>query len=238
MDGPTVDRRYEGEEKVARVAYQADATSMIQAGWQPVSQAYVSEGWGKGHLDVRYAFIGVAVPAPQATPSTDEAVVPRPSPWAGPPTTSQAARLGSRWGRSPLAGKLAVVLLGLVVLFVGGAYLAQPRTVVPLVPILPVNQPTVTLLDLSGNGIKNTQEFLASGTSITVAYTYNCSGVGGSGNFIVNLEDPSGLVDGIVNELGSGGTSSSAGYLSGDPGPFHLEIDSECSWHLTVTGRQ
>ncbi len=95
----------------------------------------------------------------------------------------------------------------------------------------------VTLLNISGYGIKNTAPFTASGDDLTVSYAYDCSAFGGSGNFIVDLNDSSGLVDDVANELAAKGQSSSTAYFNGSGGPFHLEIDSECSWNVIVVGR-
>lgn len=71
----TVDRRYEGDERSARVAYQADATSMIAAGWSPVTQRYVGEGWGKGHLEATYAWTGVPEPSETSAAETASWVI-------------------------------------------------------------------------------------------------------------------------------------------------------------------
>jgi hypothetical protein len=94
------------------------------------------------------------------------------------------------------------------------------------------------LYTLSGNGIKNSPAFTVSGT-VTVSYSYsNCDG-GGSGNFIADLEtsDQSSFNSddqSIANALGSSGHDTTTVYPS-DPGkPYHLAINSECDFTITV----
>jgi hypothetical protein len=91
-------------------------------------------------------------------------------------------------------------------------------------------QPKV-LLDLTGSGIKASAPFNAP-SHWKLAYTYDCSSVGGKGNFIVSVYQGDNFSDDIVNELGASGNSSTDVYTSGE---VHLEIDSECSWHVTAT---
>jgi hypothetical protein len=101
----------------------------------------------------------------------------------------------------------------------------------PASPGQPPVQPAaaaVTLLNISGDGIKNTAPFTASGDHLTVSYAYDCSAFGGSGNFIVDLNDSSGLVDGVANELGAKGQSSSTRNVHGtsslSAGRRHVEM--------------
>jgi hypothetical protein len=93
--------------------------------------------------------------------------------------------------------------------------------------------PATTLLQASGNGIKNTGPFTVSGPW-TLAYTYDCSGFGSKGNFIVEVADSNGgMVGFAANELGAKGSASTAQYSTGN---LHLEVNSECAWTVTVTG--
>ena len=72
-------------------------------------------------------------------------------------------------------------------------------------------------------------------------YTYNCAAFGSSGNFVADLlygsqSSLSGDDQQIANELGAGGTQSTVIYPQ-DPGKdYHLSVNSECSWSVTVTG--
>jgi len=97
-----------------------------------------------------------------------------------------------------------------------------------------------TLLSISGSGIKSSKEFAASGDSVDVTYTYNCSSFGAEGNFIINFYGANSLgpdiPDGIANDLGMSGGDTSTEYLNGATGPFHLEVNSECKWTVKVIG--
>jgi Protein of unknown function (DUF4232) len=95
------------------------------------------------------------------------------------------------------------------------------------------------LLSLNGNGIKNSKPFTASGDSLVLAYTFDCKAFGHAGNFAVTLYDQSGLalLAGGVNELAKSGKDTQTAYIANTTAPFHLEINSECAWTVTVTGQ-
>ncbi len=84
-------------------------------------------------------------------------------------------------------------------------------------------------LSASGSGSHSTQTFTVPNTW-TLAWSYDCSSLGSSGNFIVDVQGA--LVQG-VNQLGSGGSGTET-YHSG--GTVWLEINSECSWQVKATG--
>ncbi len=103
----------------------------------------------------------------------------------------------------------------------------------------PVPKPTAkTLLSFKGSGIKSSKPFHASGDSVDVVYTYNCSNFGFDGNFQVYFYG-AGLFGGpdiVVNELGMSGKSRTTEYLDGASGPFHIEVNSECNWSVVIVG--
>src|SRR5260370_17584515 len=71
--------------------------------------------------------------------------------------------------------------------------------------------PPTVLLDMSGTGIQNSAPFTVNSGTVTVKYSYDCSGFGGSGNFIASLDtgDQSSLSSdsqSIPNALGPGGS--------------------------------
>jgi hypothetical protein len=80
-------------------------------------------------------------------------------------------------------------------------------------------------LSASGSGSHSTQTFTVPNTW-TLAWSYDCSSLGSSGNFIVDVQGAS--VQG-VNQLGSDGSGTET-YHSG--GTVWLEINSECSWQV------
>ena len=98
----------------------------------------------------------------------------------------------------------------------------------------------LTLLSLSGTGIKSSNSFSWSGHSIDVDYSFNCSNFGTKGNFILMFYGASSLgptvPDILANDLADKGGSTTTEYLHGPAGPFHVDVNSECQWALTVTG--
>lgn len=91
------------------------------------------------------------------------------------------------------------------------------------------------LLSIKGSGTKTTQSFTAAG-AWDLSYTYDCSGFDDQGNFQVYVYNNDGSMsfeNAPVNELGSGG-SDVEHYHTG--GTFYLEVNSECSWSVTVKG--
>lgn len=91
---------------------------------------------------------------------------------------------------------------------------------------------SVKLLDVTGNGIKQTASFTA-GEEWTISYRYDCTAFGQSGNFAVTIMDKDGFVGLAANQIGAKGTDASVQHQAGR---FYLEINSECSWHVVVTG--
>lgn len=92
-----------------------------------------------------------------------------------------------------------------------------------------------TLLDVSGTGTKSTNKFTAGG-DWDLTWSYDCSNFsGGTGNFQVYLygQNSSDLKGIPVNELGAKGNDVSHQH---DSGTFYLEMNSECAWHVVVTG--
>jgi hypothetical protein len=84
----------------------------------------------------------------------------------------------------------------------------------------------------SGSGQESTSRFTVSATW-KLSYSFNCASFGGSGNFIV-FEDGGKDLGGVtVNELAT--SKSGTIWAYDDAGPHYLEIDSECSWSVTVT---
>jgi hypothetical protein len=68
----------------------------------------------------------------------------------------------------------------------------------------------------------------------------DCSGFGGTGTFIADMisGSPSSLSyddQPIANELGSGGSQTTTVYPQSQGGSYHLEVNSDCSWSITLT---
>ena len=96
------------------------------------------------------------------------------------------------------------------------------------------------LINFSGSGIRNSAPFIVNSSAVTARYSYDCSGFGGRGNFIAYMVSgsPSSLSYDdqlIANELGSGGSQTTTVYPQNQGGSYHLEVNSECSWTITLT---
>lgn len=106
-------------------------------------------------------------------------------------------------------------------------------------PPPPSTQPAVVpLLNQTGSGDASLQAFtVPSGATLWgIGWSYDCSGFGSRGNFIVNIVRPGGgfTSNQGVNELGTSGHSVEYYY---DHGPFQLEISSECNWSIKVAAQ-
>ena len=93
-----------------------------------------------------------------------------------------------------------------------------------------------TLLDLTGSGTKTTQKFTAA-SDWDLNWSYDCTNFSsGTGNFQVFVYQGDGtmsLDNAGVNQLGAKDTNVEH-YHTG--GTFYLEVNSECSWHITAKG--
>ena len=141
-----------------------------------------------------------------------------------------------------------LILLSLLVAACTPATVASGPTRAPLPTVLltlpPAPMPTAapsspTPIALNGNGIKNGPRFSASGDSVTVAYSFDCS-AGSEGNFTADLVDVQGV---LVDEVGNTGFAASAAGstrvdLANTTTPYHVEVsvNSDCAWTVTVAG--
>jgi len=108
-------------------------------------------------------------------------------------------------------------------------------------PSQPVSKPAPapaamqTLLDISGSGSKTTESFTAAG-AWNLIWSYDCSNFGSKGNFQVFIYDGNGNMsfdNPGVNQLGASGSDTDYYHVGGT---YYLEVNSECSWHVTVKG--
>lgn len=88
------------------------------------------------------------------------------------------------------------------------------------------------VLKLSGSGIKTTKTF-TTGDDWSIAYTFNCVSFGMKGNFQVYVYTGGQMADVPVNALAEKG--SDVTYEHESSGSHYLEVNSECSWTVTVT---
>jgi hypothetical protein len=96
------------------------------------------------------------------------------------------------------------------------------------------------LINFSGSNVRNSAPFIVNSSAVTASYSYDCSGFGGTGTFIADMisgSPSSGPYDDqpIANELGSGGSQTTTVYPQYQGGAYHLEVNSDCSWSITLT---
>lgn len=100
--------------------------------------------------------------------------------------------------------------------------------------------PSGVLMTFSGSGIRNSASFVVNSSTVIAHYSYDCSAFGDPGNFIADMVSgsPSSLSyddQSIANALGSGGSQTTTLYPQNQGGSYHLEVNSECSWSITLT---
>ena len=92
------------------------------------------------------------------------------------------------------------------------------------------------LLAFQGSGSQSSEPFVASGTSVTLAYTYDCSGAGSSGKFDATLLDRNGVAITIFGGSARSGGDIAPEYISNTAPPYHVEVSTDCAWSISVTG--
>lgn len=92
------------------------------------------------------------------------------------------------------------------------------------------------LLDITGNGSKQTQKFTTS-SNWNIKYTFDCTNFGSQGNFqyFIYNGDGSPNTDTGANDLAVSGGTTNYYY---DNGEHYLSVNSECDWHVVVTDGQ
>lgn len=90
------------------------------------------------------------------------------------------------------------------------------------------------LFDKTGSGIGKTAIFTTP-SEWEIDYYFDCTGFGQTGNFSITVYDgASQMKDLPANALGLKG--SDVAYEHNLSGPYYLEVNSECDWHVTVKG--
>ncbi len=156
----------------------------------------------------------------------------------------------SRRIRSASSLGIAAVAL-LAVLGCGGTPAATTSSAAAATPpaVTAAATPAVagtTVFAISGSGNKTSASFQASGASVNVNWTYNCASASvapgssaGSGTFSLSFYGTEGspaLSDQLVSEFGATDSGTTNESLNGATGPFHLEVDSDCTWSVKVLG--
>jgi hypothetical protein len=150
---------------------------------------------------------------------------------------AKALRPWYRKKRWWVLGVLVVIVVIVVVVSAG----TKSTTVVSPPSHLPANTPSAAgtvLLTRAGSGSASTGTFTAP-TNWDLKWTYNCSSIyGGSGNFIVSVEQNpnSGTMaaaeDIPVNQIGTSGSGTEHYHYGG--GGVYLTVNSLCTWTVTA----
>jgi hypothetical protein len=97
----------------------------------------------------------------------------------------------------------------------------------------PAPGPTSVIATFTGHGSANTDKFTVS-ASWVLQWSYTCSALGASGNFIVAEDGGRDISGAKVNELGKHGQGQTT--VSKDQGQHFLSVVSQCAWKLQVVG--
>ncbi len=158
-----------------------------------------------------------------------------------PPLSPPPANTGRGFGRAVGIGCGTVILIFIVLAVIGllgnsltgnSTHTQAPRSgkqapkARPAAPAKPQ-----VLLDVEGNGIKQTQRFEAP-NEWAIIYTFDCSNFGQSGNFAISVEGDT--TDLAANQLAARGHD--VNYEHGG-GNVYLSINSECDWHVRAVAQ-
>lgn len=150
------------------------------------------------------------------------------------------ARLGKlEWALIVASAFAALLAIGVIMSPSGSTGAGQAVSSIDAgaagVPAAPAYDPGPQAeLSDNGNGAKQTERFVVSG-DWDLAYDFDCSNVGGDGNFIVYIRDASdgGMSDNLgLNELADSGHDVTHEHHGG---VYYLAIITACHWSITVT---
>jgi hypothetical protein len=141
-------------------------------------------------------------------------------------STTRSSSLG---GSSPAASPLAVAVAPSASTT---HVVSSPTAKASTAPSAPP-APTVRL-DKTGSGTSKTAIFQTPG-EWTITYYFDCTGFGFNGNFQIYVYDGASVLKDLpVNALALKGSDTV--YEHNLSGPYYLEINSECDWHVVVAG--
>lgn len=171
-------------------------------------------------------------------------------PWQPQPPAPQPPQRGRKsWfaRHKILTGLGVLVIIGGIGSAVGGSknspapaptQAVQPSAAAPVATQAAATTPSAapafkphTVATFTGSGTQNTARFTVTNTW-KLAYSFDCSSFGSSGNFQVYEDGGSGGSGASVNDLAASKTSSTWAYNDG--GTHYLEVNSECSWTVKV----
>jgi len=101
-------------------------------------------------------------------------------------------------------------------------------------------QPAAVILSLRGNGTESSRSVVVTQPALRVKYSYDCSSLGGSGSFVADFEtaNQNSLdfdAQQIANALSPGGAETITIYPQKTGREYHLAVNSQCDWSITVS---
>jgi hypothetical protein len=111
----------------------------------------------------------------------------------------------------------------------------------PQVPSAPATAPAPTadapaakvLLDIKGTGTKSTEKFSTTARDWDLRWSYDCTGIGMTSDFIVRVVGDDGTPTSMgTSQLGGGGEDTDHFHQGGT---FYLEVASGCRWHIVAS---
>ena len=101
-------------------------------------------------------------------------------------------------------------------------------------------QPAAVMLALRGSGTESSRSVLVTQPALQVRYSYDCSSFGGPGSFVADFETANqNSLDfddqSVANALSPGGGDTITIYPQKTGREYHLAVDSQCEWSITVS---
>jgi len=101
-------------------------------------------------------------------------------------------------------------------------------------------RPPVVILTLRGNGEESSRSVRVTQPALQVKYRYDCSSFGGPGNFTADFETANqNSLDfddqSIARALSPGGGDTITIYPQNAGSEYHLAVNSQCDWSITVS---
>jgi hypothetical protein len=101
-------------------------------------------------------------------------------------------------------------------------------------------KPPAVILALRGSGIESSRSVLVTQPTLQVKYSYDCSSSGGSGSFVADFETANqNSLDfddqSIANAISTGGEDTITIYPQKTGSEYHLAVNSQCDWSITVS---
>ena len=101
-------------------------------------------------------------------------------------------------------------------------------------------KPAAVILTLRGSGTESSRSVLVTQPALQVKYSYDCSSFGGPGSFVADFETANqNSLDfddqSVANALSPGGADTITIYPRKTGHEYHLAVNSQCDWSITVS---